>query len=324
MNRASRSILLALLAVTLTGAISALAAAAKGGQGARTARPSVYTLPGATVYPEGIALDRRSGDVFVSSTTDGTIFKGNVRRRALATFAAGGNDGRASATGLAVDGRGALFVAGAQTGLAFVLDTRDGSTIRALDSRPGTSPTFVNDVALAPGYAYFTDSLRPVILRVSRERDAIGELKPWLDLTGTPLRYVDGFNANGIVSLANGRLLVVVQSNTGKLFRIDTRRKRVSEIDLHGVTLAHGDGLVARGNRLYVLRNAENEIVELKLLRDRRSGRVVRRIHSDALMFPTTAALDGKRLLAVNAQFDRRMAGQPPVLPFTVAAVALR
>ncbi|MEY2513242.1 MAG: hypothetical protein QOJ89_600 [bacterium] len=321
MTRLPRWITFALLALTMSGAVSAPAVANGGAK--NSGRPAVYTLPGATVYPEGIALDRRSGDFYVSSTTDGTIFKGNVRVASLAPWAAGGADGRASATGMALDGHGRLFVAGAQTGKAFVLRTSDGSTLKALDSNPGTSPTFVNDVALAPGYAYFTDSLRPVILRVSRRGDTIGELEPWLDLTGTPLQYGPDFNANGIVSLAHGRLLIVVQSNTGKLFRIDTRRRRVSEIDLHGATMTNGDGLVLTGNRLYVLRNALNEIAEVKLLRDRRSGRLVRTIHSDTFMFPTTAARDGKRLLVVNAQFDKRPTASP-VLPFTVSGVSLR
>jgi Cu-Zn family superoxide dismutase len=319
MTRAPRWILFALLTVMLTGSLTALAAAT----GKESGRPGIYTLPGATVYPEGIASDRRSGDFYVSSTTDGTIFKGNVRRPALAPWAAGGADGRTTATGLALDGGGRLFVAGADTGKAFVLRTSDASTLKALDSKPGTSPTFVNDVALAPGYAYFTDSLRPVILRVSRSGATIGELEPWLDLTGTAFAYAEGFNANGIVSLARGRLLVVVQSNTGKLFRIDTRRRSVSEIAVRGATLTHGDGLVAKGNRLYVLRNAVNEIVELRLRRDRRGARRVRTIRSDTFMFPTTAARDGRRLLVVNAQFDKRPAANP-VLPFTVSAVTLR
>ncbi len=140
---------------------------------------------------------------------------------------------------------------------------------------------------------------------------------------GSAFAYTTGFNANGIVSLVRGRLLVVVQSNTGKLFRIDTRTRGVSEIAVEGATLTNGDGLVAKGNRLYVLRNAVNEIVELKLLRNRRGARHVRTIRSDAFMFPTTAARDGRRLLVVNAQFDKRPTGSP-VLPFTVSTVTVR
>jgi sugar lactone lactonase YvrE len=325
MHRGPRWILLAILAVTLTGSVSALASGKGRGDRGRAALPAVYTLPGNAVYPEGIALDRRSGDFYVSATSDGTIFKGNVRQAALTPFAPGGADGRTTATGLALDERrGLLFVAGAGTGKAWVLSTRDGSTIKALDSGAGSNPTFVNDVTLGRGYAYFTDSLRPVILRVSTRGGAIGELEPWLDLTGTPFAYAPGFNANGIVSLRNGRLLVVVQSNTGKLFRIDTRSRAVSQIDLGGATLTNGDGLVTKGSRLYVIRNQNEQIVEVKLRRDARAGRVGRTLTSDALMFPTTGALDRKqRMLVVNAQFDKRPTANP-VLPFTVAAVPLR
>jgi hypothetical protein len=109
--------------------------------------------------------------------------------------------------------------------------------------------------------------------------------------------------------------------NTGRLFRIDTRTKAVSEVDLGGETVAGGDGLVPDGSRLFVVRHAGNMIVEVRLLRGRREGRIGTTIASDELRFPTTAARDGARLLAVNSQFDER--GGMPVLPFTVAAVAM-
>jgi Cu-Zn family superoxide dismutase len=280
----------------------------------------VYTIPGAAVFPEGIAIDKRGRGTsfFVSSTTDGTIFKGSTKGTTMAPFAAGGADGRTTATGLEV-GHGKLFVAGAATGKAFVLSTKDGSTVKVLDSKPPSTDTFINDVTLAKGGAYFTDSRRPVILRASTKGGTVGELEPWLDLTGTPFVYQTGFNANGIVSYDDGRILVVVQSNTGKLFRISTRSKQVSEIDLGGKTVTNGDGLVAHGSRLYVVRNSNNEIVEIKLRRDKREGRVAKTITSSLFAFPTTAARDGSRLLVVNSQFNNR--GGTPVLPFTVASV---
>ncbi len=286
----------------------------------------VYTIPGDSVFPEGIAIDKRSSDddhsvkrFFVSSTTDGTIFKGAVKgSRTLTAFAPGGADGRTSATGLAVSG-GRLFVAGAGTGKAFVLSTRDGSTVKVLDSMAPSSDTFINDVTVARGHAYFTDSRRPIIFRASTRGGAVGDLEPWLDLTGTPFVYEPGFNANGIVSYDDGRLLVVVQSNTGKLFRISTRSRRVRQIDLGGATVKNGDGLVAHGSRLYVVRNADNEIVEIKLRNRKRNGAVTDRITSNLFAFPTTAARVSGRLLVVNSQFDKR--GGTPVLPFTVASV---
>jgi Cu-Zn family superoxide dismutase len=314
MSRPPRSILLAVLAAA---AVSAVAGSTATG----ASRPSVYMVPGDAAFPEGIALDERGRSVFVSSTTDGTIFKGNIEQAVLTPLAAGGADGRTTAVGLEVDARGRLFVAGGATGRAFVLSAADGSTLKVLDSRPGASRTFINDVALAPGFAYFTDSMRPVILRAATSGDSVGELEPWLDLTGTAFVYRDGVNANGIASFARGGLLVVVQFNTGKLFRIDTRTKAVSEIDLGGATLAGGDGLVADARRLFVVRHLDEQITEVRLLRGRREGRIGTTITSDALRFPTTAARDGERLLVVNSQFDKR--GGTPALPFTVASVAM-
>jgi len=303
----------------------------KSGKGKGGAKKSgfVYTIPGDSVFPEGIAVDKRSSDdddddrsaktFFVSSTTDGTIFKGTIKgSRTLTAFAPGGADGRTTATGLAVS-KGRLFVAGAGTGKAFVLSTKDGSTLKVLDGKAPSSDTFINDVTVARGHAYFTDSRRPIIFRASTRGGTVGDLEPWLDLTGTPFVYETGFNANGIVSYDDGKLLVVVQSNTGKLFRISTKSKQVKEIDLGGATVKNGDGLVAHGSRLYVVRNADNEIVEIKLRNGKRSGTIKDRITSNLFAFPTTAARVSGRLLVVNSQFDKR--GGTPVLPFTVASV---
>jgi Cu-Zn family superoxide dismutase len=135
------------------------------------------------------------------------------------------------------------------------------------------------------------------------------------------LHYRGGVNANGVASFDRGRLLVVVQFNTGKLFRIDTRTKAVSEIDLGGATVADGDGLVPDGSRVFVVRHSAGQIAEVRLLRGRREGRIGATITSDTLTFPTTAARDGTRLLVVNSQFDKR--GGAPALPFTVTAVAM-
>ncbi len=335
MLRSPRWILLAVLSAVLTVTVGVVASSGKPGRdddrrgsGDKHAAKQgdfAYTIPGDAVFPEGIAIDKQRSDddasrsFFVSSTTDGTIFEGSVTgSRTLAPFAPGGAGGRTTAIGLEV-GKGRLFVAGGATGKAFVLSTNDGSTLKVLDSKPPSSDTFINDVALAKGHAYFTDSRRPVILRASTRGDTVGDLEPWLDLTGTPLRYETGFNANGIVSYDGGRVLVVVQSNTGKLFRISTRSREVREIDLGGATVKNGDGLVAHGSRLYVVRNADSEIVEIKLRRGRSVGRIEDRITSSLFAFPTTAARVGKRLLVVNSQFDKR--GGTPVLPFTVASV---
>jgi Cu-Zn family superoxide dismutase len=69
------------------------------------------------------------------------------------------------------------------------------------------------------------------------------------------------------------------------------------------------------------VRNRQELVVPVRLSRDLRRGRVGNGITSEALRFPTTIASDGRRLLAVNSQFDRRGPGLTPELPFTVAAL---
>src|SRR3712207_1302509 len=40
--------------------------------------PRLYLLPEDARYPEGIAADKKSGDFYVSSVVDGSIYRGNV------------------------------------------------------------------------------------------------------------------------------------------------------------------------------------------------------------------------------------------------------
>ena len=56
-----------------------------------------------------------------------------------------------------------------------------------------------------------------------------------LPLTGD-LEYVDGFNANGIV--ASDGWLILVQSNTGLLFRVDPTTGATDTIDLGGASVS--------------------------------------------------------------------------------------
>jgi Cu-Zn family superoxide dismutase len=320
-----KPLLLSLLAALL--AVAGLTATAGAHKDARRssdrAALTTYVIPGDRVFPEGIARVPGSRTFFVGSTTDGTIFRGDLGAPQLSVFAAPGVDGRTSVTGMKADRRGRLVVAGADTGKIFVLSTKDGSTLQVLDTQPAGAPTFLNDVVIAGGYAYVTDSQRPVLFRFALRKDgSIGPLERFVDFTGTALAYTTGFNANGIAATKNGRILTIVQSNTGRLFRVDTRTKAVSQIDLGGATLTNGDGLLQDGNRLYVVRNQQELIVPVKLTRHGRRGTVGPGVTGPQLQYPTTIAQDGKRLLAVNSQFDRRSAGAAPELPFTVATIA--
>jgi Cu-Zn family superoxide dismutase len=171
--------------------------------------PTRYVLPGSAVFPEGVAYDERTQRVFVSSTTDGTVFAGRSSDEMLAPFLPAGGDGRTTAVGLEVDDAGHLWVAGGGTGLVFVYDANTGELIAKLAA--GTAPTFINDIAVdRDGVAYITDSQRPVMYRAVPNGAGGYNLEQWLPLAGTPIMYSTGFNLNGIVVSSSGQYLFTV------------------------------------------------------------------------------------------------------------------
>ncbi|MBW4629970.1 MAG: SMP-30/gluconolactonase/LRE family protein [Brasilonema octagenarum HA4186-MV1] len=283
-----------------------------------------YILPGERVFPEGIAYQPKTKDFFVSSTTDGTIFRGNLQQESAEVFLPGGADGRTTAIGLKVDDKGRLFVAGGNTGQIFVYNTHSGELLGQFKNQKAS--TFINDVAISPnGEAYFTDSSDPTLYKVSINEANEIQFEAWLDFTGTSLEYQSGFNLNGIAASNDGKYLIVVQSNTGKLFRIDIDSKQVTEIDLGGERLTNGDGiLLSRGKKqiLYVVRNQQKLIVKVELEEDFSRGTVVSSTTDPSLAYPTTIAQVRKQLLVVNSQFDKRGSGLTPELPFTVSSIS--
>ena len=301
--------------------------------------PESYILPGDAVFPEGIVA--RADEFFASSFTQGTIYRGRLDRSSADVFLAGGADGRTSALGLALDGRGHLFICGGTTGLAFVYDADSGKLVRRFDNGlakttdPMQPKAFLNDVTTLPnGDAFLTDSIVPVLYRIPADAltadgrgapQADGRLEPWLSFADTPLQYQFGndviasLNLNGIVSTADGRYLIVVQTNTGRLFRIDVASKRVEPIA--GVHAPGGDGLVLEGQTLYVIHVDPVPILRFRLGADFSSGEPDPLPHQPSLKAPTTAAFAGGRLLVVNSQFDKLFYGGQSEPPFAVSSV---
>jgi sugar lactone lactonase YvrE len=259
--------------------------------------PQVIQLPNG-FQPEGIEVG--NGNTFyVGSRTTGAIYRGNLRTGAGAVLVPGGQ-GR-SATGIEFD-RNRLIVAGAGTGDAFVYNARTGALLRSYNFADGD--TFINDVVVTPRAAYFTDSRKAVLYKVAIGPGGALGAATTVPL-GSPFVLGSGFNLNGIDATPNGRTLIAVQSNNGKLWRIDAATGANQEITLAGgQTVPNGDGILLDGRTLYVVQNTNNLVAVIALSPNFTSGRVVSRLSDPDFKIPTTIDEHGRRLYAVNARFN--------------------
>jgi sugar lactone lactonase YvrE len=281
----------------LTATAVLMFAVASGVAAAAPSYPSTIALPRA-FQPEGISI--RANTFYVGSIPTGSIYRGNLRTGTGSVFIQ--RTGRA-AIGVEVDNRNRLFVAGGPTGKAFVYNTRTAADLATYDLAPG----FINDVVVTRTGAYFTNSARAELYRIPiGSGGRLGSTVQTIPLQ-PPYLQAAGFNANGIDATRNGRWLVIVQSNTGKLYRVDPRTGATTEIALGGESVPNGDGLLLDGRTLYVVQNQLNQIAVIRVNSSLTSGRVVTRITDPRFAVPTTIDDLGRRLYAVNARF-----GSPP------------
>ncbi len=302
-------IVVAVMAVALVAAGATVALAHDPGK--RDDR--VFTLqPDPAGNPEGIAVDRRSRAFFVSITADGAIYRGTLGSDTVAPFIPGAAG--AAAVGIEVR-RGLLYVAGGATGAITVYDLATKQPVATFQTGTGG---FLNDLVVTRrGDVYVTDSLRPILWHVTADQVRGGGGTPQaIDVSG--VGYTTGFNLNGIVAKGSSRL-VVVQSNTGKLFRISLAAggSAVDAIDeVAGVSVPGGDGLLLDRGRLVVVQGGPPAQLSFVKLRDgARRGSVIDTLQSDTLHGPSTVDRARGLYLVVNADFANS------ATPFTVAGL---
>jgi sugar lactone lactonase YvrE len=262
--------------------------------------------------PEGVAFDKRSNAFFVSITADGAIYRGTLGSDTVSRFIPGGA-GRA-AIGLEISG-GKLYVAGGPTGSITVYDLASGQTLATFRTGPGG---FLNDLVVTRrGDVYVTDSLRPTLWHVTAAQVRAGSGKPQgLDVSAIPFEAGE-FNLNGIVAKTS-RKLIVVNSNSGALFRIDLADdgSSIRDIDeIEGAVVPGGDGLLLDHGRVVVVQGDPAQLSFLNLHEGARRATLERTQTSDKLRGPSTVDRANGLYLVVNADFDlsRR--------PFTVAGL---
>ncbi|MGH3822714.1 MAG: SMP-30/gluconolactonase/LRE family protein [Pseudonocardiaceae bacterium] len=271
--------------------------------------PTTTRLPNG-FRPEGIATGP-GPFAFFGSLADGSIYRADLRTGRGAIVSRGPGT---PSVGMKTDPRGRLFVAGGAGGDARVVDVRTGRVLASY--RLATGPAFVNDVILTQGAAWFTDSTNPVLYKLPLRGGRLPTTAVRIPLTGD-LVYGAGINANGITPTPDGRGLIVVQSNTGGLFRVD-RTGTTRRMDLHGESLPNGDGLLLRGRTLFAVQNRLNTVAVLRLNAAGTDGRVVRRVSDPRFDVPTTVAAFGPRLYLPNARFTT-----PPTPDTPYNAVAI-
>jgi sugar lactone lactonase YvrE len=277
---------------------------------ARHEEPEQLELPNG-FNPEGISKGP-GNNILVGSIASGAVYQLNTHNGSGSVLvpAAPGH----VAIGLKWDKRtNLIYVAGGPTGKVFVYSARTGATIAEVTLT--TDPnTFVNDVVITPHAVYLTDSFRSVFYRLPLFPG--GRFPATSCITEIPLSgsfsFVAGnFNLNGIVATESGDTLLAVSSSLGILYRINPNTGFATSVNLGGASLLNGDGLLLQGRKLFVVRNANNQIDEIQLNGPLTTGSVVRTLTNPLFDVPTTIARVGDDLYAVNARFGT------PVTPAT-------
>jgi sugar lactone lactonase YvrE len=299
----------ALLVVGTAGAATAAPAAPPGGG----AVDEVIDLPDG-FRPEGIAIDPR-GTAYFGSLADGDIYAADLRTGEGEIISQGPGT---PSVGLKVDQFGRLFVAGGSAGDARVIDTATGELLASYQLTDG--PAFINDVVLTRDGAWFTNSFVGELYFLPLGPG--GALPDQDDILTLPLTgewtQVGDFNANGIAETPDHQALLVMQTSTSTVFRVDPVTGEATAIDLDGAALTNGDGLLVIGRTLYVVQNQLNLVGVVALDVSGTTGTYVEVLTNPGFDVPTTVAAYGNGLYLPNARF-----GTPPTPDTTYTAVRI-
>ena len=291
-------------AIAALFAMTALLVVAAGPAVAAAPGPNRIDLPNGW-SPEGITAGPGS-TVYVGSLANGAIYQADVRT-GEGSILVGGIAGKVG-VGIEYDAdANRIWVVGGPTGEVRVYDASSGALLETYTFSPAG---FLNDLVVTEDAVYVTDSgiqqLDVIPLGAGGALPAPNAVTT-LPLSGDIAFVPNQFNANGIVE-ARG-WLIVVQSNTGQLFRVDPATGEATEIALgDGVDVAFGDGLEVHGNTLYVVQNQLNRVEVFRLGPGLASASLQGILTSSdpnaPLDVPTTAAFVTGSLYAVNARFS--------------------
>jgi sugar lactone lactonase YvrE len=309
------------ITAVLLGLVLAAGCAGGSAPAARPTLPAEILIHDAGLHPEGVEWDGVRGRFLVSSATRGSVTAVHDDG-SLHPFAEA--DGVTSSLGLHIDAaRDRLLVAGADFTAIGDPQLRGEAKLAIHDLGTGRRRHLVdlaalrphgrhlaNDVSVDPaGNAYVTDSLSPVIYRVTPDGDASVFVED-------ERLAVEGVGLNGIEYLPSGHLLVSL-AGARTLYRIPLDAPgRLAEVRLSEPVAADGLLLLPDG-AVVTPAPFHPAVLELRSDDGWASARVTRRHATTAEATTTTAALRDGAVYALNARFAE-MGGPRPVATFEI------
>lgn len=295
-------------------------------------------LPGARMFPEGIAASGR-GDFYIGSLTDGGVLqlrRGEARVSALVPTGAVGERAIGSAVGMVVDeelallwvcdGGNAAGIIGGERGAAIVGVRLDGGAVAVRHGFPGGTG-LCNDVALdAAGNLYATDSFEPRILRLAAADRLVEDAA--VDWGSDPRWQLDPgqFGLNGIIASADR--LYVAHTQNRAIYAAQLAGDEPPEFAEMALDRTPDglDGLeLAADGSLLVVEGFAGALTHIAVTGAGSELAGELSIAADQLDGPTTFALYGDSAWVVEGQLEHLLdpnAGDPD-LPFRVARVRL-
>ncbi len=260
------------------------------------------------LYPEGVAYSHKAKSFYVSSLHYGKIgkvdWKGNYTNFI--------NDAESiSAIGILADEkRNLLYVAISDPGVSVktiaqykigklaAYDLTSGerkfiSDLAVINTTGGGN--FANDMTFDnDGNIYVNNSASPIIYKVSPDG------KAEVFVTSDSWKG-EGFNLNGIVCNQKENYLLACQSNTGEIYKIDIKTKKISKVATDLILGA--DGMVLHKNELIVISNSSKKITKLKSLDNWTTAKNEGEVISE-MMFPTTGVRVNGKYYVLNAKLN--------------------
>ena len=277
----------------------------------------VSALEGAP--PEGFAIGK--GHTAYNGSIDGSIYKVNLRNGQGETLVEAEPDfdvfaGDCYKLGMRVDPRSNyLFVAGCINGDAYVFDADTGQSIMEyqLDD---SGNSVINDIAITQDAVYFTDFGQPFIYRLPLSKN--GRIPSAEDAATAILLTGDfevgdnfyGAFANGIVATPDGKTLIIGNSGTSKIFRVDPTTGHADEIIVDPPLVGFLDGIVLHEGVLFILTPdgtfacpPEDRIQVVVLDDEMLTGNLVGTITDPAMDGIASGAMHGDSLYVNNARY---------------------